>query len=126
MKLTEKVADDRAFYVSHGPKISSVEELAIALENGNISDESFGYHISNNNNDFVNWINGVYQNEKLAKALKRVKSKETFLKKLKEEMKPAFKPATTKGSKPATKKINKPAAKKAATPAKKTTTKKKK
>jgi len=117
MKLTEQVADDQAFWINHGPKINSVKELADALDNGSISDDSFNYHINNNNNDFINWIQGVYQNDKLAKSLKRVKTKQTFIKKLKEEMKPAAakpakKVAIKSATKPDTKATKKPAAKK--------------
>lgn len=113
MKLTEQVADHQAFYVNHGPRINSVKELADALDNGSISDDSFNYHINNNNNDFVNWILGVYQDEKLAKALKRVKSKKTFVKKINDELKPASAAKTTKSAgKPVAKATKKPAAKK--------------
>ncbi len=117
MKLTEQVADEQAFYVQNGPKISSVKELADVLENNSISDDSFNYHLHNNNNDFINWIQGVYQNDKLAKSLKRVKTKQTFAKKLKEEMKPAeAKPAkktvAKSVTKPASKTTKKPATKK--------------
>ncbi|MGK7395154.1 MAG: hypothetical protein ACNS62_11320 [Candidatus Cyclobacteriaceae bacterium M3_2C_046] len=86
MKLNTKVSEDQAFYVQNGPAIKSVKELADALENDTISDEAFQYHVSNNNNDFINWIAGVYENEDLAKSLKRVKTKKTFLKKLKDSL----------------------------------------
>ena len=85
MKLTAKVADDQAFYVYDGPKINSVSELMESIESDAISDSSFSYHI-NNDNDFIKWIMDVYQHEQLGKSLKRVKTKKTFLKKLKEQM----------------------------------------
>ena len=87
MNLKTKVSDNQAFYVKDGPVIKSVKELSDALENNNISDESFQYHINNNDNDFVNWIKGVYGEEKLAKKLKRVKKKDTFIKNINESLK---------------------------------------
>ncbi len=130
MKLTANVADDQAFYVKDGPKVSSVKELAEALENNSISDDSFSYHINNNNNDFLNWILDVYQNEKLVKSLRRVKAKPSFVKKLneelKEEVKPAAKPSSKKAIKPAQKSVEKPVAKQIKKPAAKSVVKKKK
>lgn len=124
MKLTAIVGDDQAFYVKDGPKIISVKELAEALENNSISDDSFNYHVNNNNNDFVNWIQDVYQHDSLAKSLKRVKAKKTFINKIKEELKPA--PADKPAAKQATKPATKSTAKAASKPAAKSTVKKKK
>lgn len=123
MKLTANVADEQAFYVKDGPKISSVKQLAEALENNSISDDSFNYHINNNNNDFVNWIKDVFQNEKLAKSLKRVKARKTFVNKLNEELQPVpsakatTKKAKTAPAKPATKSAKKPSVKATTKPA---------
>jgi len=111
MKLTAIVGDDQAFYVKDGPKISSVQQLAEALEDNSISDDSFNYHVNNNNNDFVNWIQGVYRHENLAKSLKKVKAKKTFVNKIKEELKPAPAAKSAPAAKPAAKKTTKPAAK---------------
>ncbi len=84
MNLKSKLPEDKAFYVQNGPVIKSLQELAEALENDSISDDAFRFHLGNNNNDFINWINGVYGDQDLVKALKRVKTKKGFAKKLNE------------------------------------------
>lgn len=88
MKLNERVEDYQAFYVNYGPTIYSVAELAEALDNNQISDESFTYHVNDQNNDFVNWIRGVFHEEALANSLKRIKTKKTLAKKIKEYLEP--------------------------------------
>lgn len=87
MNLKTKLPDDKAFYVKNGPVIKSVQELANALESDQISDDAFTFHLNNNNNDFINWINGVYDEPDLVKSLKRVKTKKGFAKKLNEVIK---------------------------------------
>jgi hypothetical protein len=84
MNFNTKLPEDKAFYVQNGPVITSLKELANALESDQISDDSFQFHLTNNNNDFLNWINGIYGDQDLIKALKRVKSKKGFVKKLQE------------------------------------------
>jgi hypothetical protein len=84
MKLTSKVEDAQAFYVKDGPALKSVKELLQGLEDNTISDDSFNFHV--NNQDFTKWISDVYEDETLANALKRVKARKTFIKKLKEAL----------------------------------------
>jgi len=87
MDMKTKLTDDKAFYVKNGPVIKSVKELAEALDSDSISDEAFQFHLNNNNNDFINWIDGVYKASDLVKSLKRVKTKKGFAKKLHEAVK---------------------------------------
>jgi hypothetical protein len=84
MNYNSKLPEEKAFYVQNGPVITSLKRLANALESDEVSDEAFQFHMNNNNNDFLNWINGVYGSEELVKSLKRVKTKKGFAKKLNE------------------------------------------
>lgn len=85
MELTATVPQEKAFYVNGGPVIYSAGELAEALENGMISDESFAYHVENGKNDFATWIQDVIRDEALAKSLKKIRTKKSAIKKLKEK-----------------------------------------
>lgn len=85
--MKTKLSDDKAFYVKNGPVIKSVKELAEALDSDTISDDAFLFHLNNNNNDFINWINGIYSAPDLVKSLKRIKTKKGFAKKLHEAVK---------------------------------------
>jgi hypothetical protein len=84
MNLNSKLPEEKAFFVQNGPVIKSLKELADAMEKDEITDDAFQFHVNNNNNDFLNWINGVYGKQDLVKSLKRVKTKKGFAKKLHE------------------------------------------
>jgi hypothetical protein len=84
MNFKTKLPENKAFYVQNGPVVTSLKGLADALEKDEISDDAFQFHLTNNNNDFLNWIDGVYGEQELIKALKRVKTKKGFVKKLQE------------------------------------------
>ena len=78
-----KIPQEKMFYVQNGPVIDSGKSLIKALENQSISDDSFSFH--NERGDFANWIGDVLNSPDLAKSLKRVKNRKTFVKKLKEK-----------------------------------------
>lgn len=86
MNFKSKLPEDKVFYVKNGPVIGSLKELASALEKDEITDEAFQFHLNNNNNDFLNWIGGVYGDQQLIKSLKRIKTKKSFAKKIQEAM----------------------------------------
>ena len=78
-----KIHPEKMFYVQNGPVIDSGKSLIESLENHAISDDSFNFHVERG--DFSNWIGDVLKSPDLAKALKRVKNRKTFVKKLKEK-----------------------------------------
>lgn len=82
MDFTTMLPADKQFYVQNGPVLKSGEELITALENGSISEWSFEYH--HERLDFSSWIAEVLENKKLATSLKKIKTKKSFIKKLKE------------------------------------------
>jgi hypothetical protein len=77
-----KIHPEKMFYVQNGPVIDSGKSLLESLENQAISDDSFNFHIERG--DFANWIGDVLKKPELAKSLKRVKNRKTFVKKLKD------------------------------------------
>ena len=80
-----KIHPEQMFYVQNGPVIDSGKTLIKSLEDQSINDDSFNFHVERG--DFGNWIGDVLQKPDLAKSLKRVKNRKTFVKKLKENLK---------------------------------------
>ena len=74
------VEGDLRFFVNDGRVIQSVGELADTLSE--ISDETYSYHVNAEKNDFANWVDDVFGHKKLARGLKKVKKKETAVKKV--------------------------------------------
>ena len=76
----KSVEGDLCFFVNDGRVVQSIGELPNVLSE--ISDETFSYHVNSEKNDFASWIGDVFGHKKLASELKRVKTKETALKKV--------------------------------------------
>jgi hypothetical protein len=76
-KKTEKMpliqADDNSsFWINNGPVLRNIKDLADAL--GNMSDESFAYHVNAEKNDFAAWAENVLRDDVLARNLSKSKS----------------------------------------------------
>ena len=61
------------FVMKDGDKIKSIQELADKLEH--MSEDVFTHHVNEAKNDFANWIGDVFNEEKLAKELRRTQNK---------------------------------------------------
>ncbi len=72
------------FWINNGPIVGSLEELPNVIET--ISEEQFKHHVNSEKNDFVTWIDNCCNDSKLAKSLKRVKRKKTFVKKIRDKL----------------------------------------
>jgi len=83
MSIT-RIEGPECFWVNHGPVVSSLPDLLDAVEH--MSDETFKHHIQGGQNDFVVWIDEVLGEHKLAKRLKRLKSRKGFAKALAEAL----------------------------------------
>jgi len=73
-------APEQCFWVNNGPILKNVEELANVLPE--MSNEAFQHHVSNERNDFSNWIKDVIGDQKLANDLLSSKSRDSALKKV--------------------------------------------
>ena len=69
------------FWVNNGPILSDLHELRNALQK-EITTEQFEYHVTPQKNDFADWIENVLGDRSCAKTLRKVKKKETALKKV--------------------------------------------
>ncbi len=74
------VSPETCFWVSNGPILKNVEELANALESMN--NDIYAYHANKDKNDFSKWISEVIGDNKLANDLLSSKSKGSAVKKV--------------------------------------------
>lgn len=72
MKLLDKVADKHVFVLKNGQRLSRLEELKNAMKNMN--DSVFAHHVTDNRNDFSNWVKNIYGDNKLAESILQAKS----------------------------------------------------
>ena len=74
---------EKSFHIrNHGKTFRSLKEMKENIDL--ISEEDFQFHMKNGNNDFSEWIKYVIKDEKLAAAIKKIKTKKGFVKKLEE------------------------------------------
>lgn len=67
------VAPDKYFVLCDGKTIKDYQELASLLET--VNDDIFYYHVNSERNDFANWVNDVFGEEKLANDIRKTKNK---------------------------------------------------
>jgi hypothetical protein len=67
------VAPDKYFILCDGKTVKDYQELASLLET--LNDDVFYYHVNSERNDFANWVNDVFGEEKLASEIRKTKSK---------------------------------------------------
>lgn len=84
-KSMKTVEGDLCFFVNDGRVIQNIGQLTDVFSE--ISDETYSYHVNSDKNDFANWIGDVFGHKKLAGELKRVKTKETALRKVDSHLK---------------------------------------
>ena len=68
-----RISAEKYFMLCNGTPIRSIKELAFMLDK--ISDDDFSYHVTDEKNDFSNWIRDVFGKERLAESLGRLKNK---------------------------------------------------
>ena len=73
-------APEQCFWVNNGPILKNLEELADFLPA--MSEDTFNHHVSNEKNDFSNWIYGAIGDQKLANDLLSSRGKESAVKKI--------------------------------------------
>jgi len=75
--LENKLPEDKWFYFRNGKRASSIQELKDILEE--MDEFEFKHHVNNERNDFANWIEGVFQEKKLAKSLREVSERDGMI-----------------------------------------------
>ncbi|RMD45539.1 hypothetical protein D6829_02030 [Candidatus Pacearchaeota archaeon] len=86
--LSQEVSKNDALELANGVSVRSVLELFEALDS--MDDETFFYHVSENHNDFSDWILENYHDEALSKKVLKIRSRKKLMcfleKKLQEEI----------------------------------------
>ena len=77
-RLLKPVGDDKAFVLSNGVKINSLDSLATTLNS--LDNNLFNNHVNNEKNDFSSWIREVFKNNYLADKLEHASSKNRMIK----------------------------------------------
>lgn len=80
-KYLSNVRPENSFWINNGPIINNLKNLPKAIEE--TDDTTFMHHVNSEKNDFSNWIQDCIGDMKLAQDLRKVRTKEEFLKKLK-------------------------------------------
>lgn len=71
--LYKNVPSEKSFILCDGKSIHNCKELADILVT--VSDDIFGYHVTDTKNDFANWINDVFEDHDLAKKISLLKNR---------------------------------------------------
>ena len=79
-----EVYSEQCFWVNNGNVLKNIEELANAL--ATISDETYGYHVNGERNDFSKWVNDILGDKKLANELLSSKNRQSASKKVKDRL----------------------------------------
>jgi len=82
--LLREVEPEKCFWVNNGPIINGLLGFQAALKG--IGEDTFSHHVNNEKNDFSVWIKDVVGDNVLARNLSKAKTKETFLKRIKDRV----------------------------------------
>ncbi len=79
-KILSDVNLKEEFILHHGGRVRKVKNLIdLRIELESMPNEEFYHHVNSDKNDFANWIESAIGDDKLAKDLKEVDSKEDML-----------------------------------------------
>ncbi|OYT27785.1 MAG: hypothetical protein B6U97_00540 [Candidatus Altiarchaeales archaeon ex4484_96] len=84
-KAIVDVPQDKVFWVHDGPVLKNLEDLANELSK--MSFETFHYHVNPYKNDFANWIKEVIGDAKLADEIRKLKTRKSTSRHVKEKIK---------------------------------------
>lgn len=83
-KVKKEIADappEKCFWVHNGPILKNLQELL--KETVKMNKETFLHHVNEQKNDFSRWVDEVFNEKELAKALAKVKTKKALIKTIK-------------------------------------------
>lgn len=81
--FAKEAIPDKHFILKSGERVASLKELMEKLDS--MSEEVFRAHVTENKNDFANWIKDVLEQKRLSEEVQPKKEKEELLALLKEE-----------------------------------------
>jgi len=88
-QIKGEVEPAKSFWLSDGRVLKNLAELADALDSADLS--VWNYHVTAEKNDFANWVEDVFGDKALGKALRGVKSAKTAAKKIRgKQVNPSF------------------------------------
>lgn len=73
-KILQDAPETQYFLFCDGQPVKNVTQLAEKLEH--IQEEVFNHHVTENRNDFVNWIKDVFEEIELAEEIAGLKNKD--------------------------------------------------
>lgn len=76
---------DKFFYACNGVVLKSFTDFTRFLES--CDDGTFYYHVTNDRNDFANWVGSVCRKKDLAKKMSHEKNKDSMVALLKQKKK---------------------------------------
>ena len=85
----KEVPYDKRFFTKDGRELKNLVDLVFYL--GIVSDDVFSKHVHGRKNDFAKWVNDVIGNKKLAREMRKTKSKKIMLKLVEKEIKELIK-----------------------------------
>jgi len=71
------LSPDKYFVLCNGQTIKDYKELAALLET--VGDDIYYYHVTNERNDFANWINDVFEEQELAEKIRHSGSRHEMM-----------------------------------------------
>lgn len=78
--ILNNVPEDKIFWVNDGKVLRNIKDLKAEL--AGMTDDTFRYHVNKERNDFMNWINEVVGDNKLARDISRTKNKKVMTTKI--------------------------------------------
>ena len=67
-----QATQEQAFWLHDGPALYNLRDLKHALDN--ITEEQFSYHVTEEKNDFANWVRAVLKDDECADEMMRCKT----------------------------------------------------
>ncbi|MBI2564890.1 hypothetical protein HYV79_02770 [Candidatus Woesearchaeota archaeon] len=85
MNILQDAPEGQELQLKDGRKIKNAQQLAETLET--LSESAFHHHVSNEKNDFSDWINTVFQDNALAQQMREMRVKKLMSKQIKARLK---------------------------------------
>jgi hypothetical protein len=83
--LLRNAPQEQCFNLANGRVLKNLHELANALVS--MDEQTFSHHVNRDKNDFANWIQGVFKDEKLAKQISKIRNREGIRNRLNDALK---------------------------------------